>query len=100
MRIGSTFLYVVDLVTGQGASLSNDGVLGGDRRKELAQDVPPPSPTLLSDGEKVLIIIGTEVAGGESLGNTGVRRGSWYQLEMDEPDKVPNPSGQTDPKQP
>ena len=100
VRIGSTFLYVVDLVTGQGASLSNDGVLGGDRRKELAQDVPPPSPTLLSDGEKVLIIIGTEVAGGESLGNTGVRRGSWYQLEMDEPDKVPNPSGQTDPKQP
>ncbi|MEE4251596.1 MAG: PilC/PilY family type IV pilus protein [Alcanivoracaceae bacterium] len=98
VRIGTTFLYVVDLVTGQGASINNDGELGGDRRKELAQDVPPPSPTLLSDGEKVLVIIGTEVAGGESLGNTGVRRGSWYQLEMDEPDKVPGPNAT--PKQP
>ncbi|MCC1496553.1 PilC/PilY family type IV pilus protein [Alcanivorax sp. 1008] len=92
VRIGTTYLYVVDLVSGQGASLTNDGELGGDRRKELAQDVPPPSPTLLSDGEKVLVIIGTEVAGDESLGNTGVRRGSWYQLQPSEADKVPDPN--------
>lgn len=91
VKIGTTFLYVVDLVTGQGASLNNDGTLGGDRRKELEQDVPPPSPTLLSDGEKVLVIIGTEVAGGASLGNTGLRRGSWYQLQPGDADKVPGP---------
>jgi type IV pilus assembly protein PilY1 len=92
VRIGTTFLYVVDLVSGQGASLTNDGELGGERRRQLAQDVPPPSPTLLSDGERVLVIVGTEVAGGESLGNTGVRRGSWYQLQAGEADKVPDPT--------
>jgi type IV pilus assembly protein PilY1 len=89
VRMGTSFLYVMNLVTGQAATYNNDGSVSDDRRRQLRQDVPPPSPTLLSDGEQILVIVGTEVAGSEDLGNTNLRRGSWYQLQPSEPDRVP-----------
>jgi type IV pilus assembly protein PilY1 len=96
VRIGTSYLYVMNLLTGQAAAYNNDGSISDSRRQQLRQDVPPPSPTLLSDGEQILVIVGTEVVGGEDLGNTGLRRGSWYQLQPNEPDRVPR-TGLQDP---
>jgi type IV pilus assembly protein PilY1 len=91
VRIGTAYLYVVDIITGYGVDPGNIGTIDTPRRKKLKQDIPPPSATMLSDGSELVVIIGTEVITGESLGNTGVRRGSWYQLQPGEPDKVPKP---------
>ncbi|MGZ7254010.1 hypothetical protein ACXWO5_10365, partial [Streptococcus pyogenes] len=62
VRIGTSYLYSLNLVTGKPVSI-NTGNANTNRRTELAQDVPPPSPTLLSDGDKVHVVIGTEVVG-------------------------------------
>mgnify|MGYP005840278013 CR=1 FL=1 len=89
-RIGTSFLYQVDVVTGRPSSITNDGTVS--RREILAQDVPAPTPTLLSDGERISLIVGTEVVGGDDVGSTNLRRGSWFQLEPGEPDVVPMPA--------
>lgn len=89
VRVGTSYLYVVDLVTGQGVTLSGEVV---QRKRTLKQDVPPPTPALISDGENVLIVIGAEVAESGNIAGAGVRRGSWHQLESGELDAVPAPA--------
>ncbi|MBQ0752672.1 MAG: hypothetical protein KBT87_09070 [Gammaproteobacteria bacterium] len=89
VRVGTSYLYVVGLVTGQGVTLSGEVV---PRKRTLQQDVPPPTPALISDGENVLIVIGAEVAESGNIAGVGVRRGSWHQLQSGEPDAVPVPA--------
>jgi len=89
VRIGTSYLYVADLVTAAAAAI-NDGD-APQRKRELKQDVPPPTPTLISDGENTLLVVGTEIVGGDEIDDVGVRRGSWYQLAPADADKVPLP---------
>src|SRR5690606_37258310 len=74
VRIGTSYLYVADLVTAAAAAI-NDGD-APQRKRELKQDVPPPTPTLISDGENTLLAVGTEIVGGDEIDDVGVRRGS------------------------
>ena len=88
VRAGTSYLYVADLVTGVGASIGGEVAT---RKRQLKQDVPPPTPALISDGDSVLIVIGAEVAGAGDITGGGVRRGSWYQLHSGDADVVPAP---------
>lgn len=89
VKVGTSYLYVADLVSAAPSSVN-----AGDapqRKRKLAQDVPPPTPTLISDGENTLVVVGTEIVGEDDIGDTSVRRGSWYPLAPGEPDKVSAP---------
>jgi len=99
VRMGTSYLYAVDLITGKASSIVDGD--DSDRRRELTQDVPPPAPIYHSDGDSVTVIIGTEIIGEADLGNTGMRRGGgsdgsggWYQLKPEDPDRVPKAGGQ------
>jgi type IV pilus assembly protein PilY1 len=89
VKVGTSYLYVRDLVTG--TPLTVNGGTTTEPNIPLDQDVPPPTPTPISDGENTVIVVGTEIVGGDEIGGTNVRRGSWYQLAPAEPDKVPLP---------
>jgi len=94
VRMGTSYLYAVNLVTGKASDIVDGD--DSDRRRELTQDVPPPAPIYHSDGDSVTVIIGTEIIGEADLGNTGMRRGGgsdgsggWYQLKPKDADRVP-----------
>lgn len=97
VKVGTSYLYIARMVSGAPSSLDdnvddsdpqNGGGVVAQRKRELAIDVPPPTPTLVSDGENTLVVVGTEVVGEDDIGDTSVRRGSWYQLAPSDADKV------------
>ncbi|WP_162136912.1 PilC/PilY family type IV pilus protein [Alcanivorax hongdengensis] len=82
VSVGSAYLHTVSLVTGEG--LNNDGTVSSDRREQLKQQTPPPTPVLLTDGDgNVSVVVGTEVVADDSLGNVGLRKTRWYQMGVD-----------------
>ncbi|MCH8544754.1 MAG: hypothetical protein LAT61_14415 [Alcanivorax sp.] len=88
VRMGTSFLYVVNLVTGAAGTFPGVEVDATTRRRQLQQDGLAPTPSWLSDDENLNLIIGTELVGAGSIGAKGMRRGSWYQLSPGEPDII------------
>lgn len=89
VRMGTSFLYVVDLVTGAAGTFPGVDIDPESRRTQLQQDALAPTPAWISDGDNMALVIGTEVVGADTIGGTGMRRGSWYQLEPQEADLIP-----------
>ncbi|MCK0538495.1 PilC/PilY family type IV pilus protein [Alcanivorax quisquiliarum] len=89
VRMGTTYLYIMDLVTGSAGAFPGVDIDSSTRRVKLEQDTLAPTPTWLSGGEDMALIVGTEVVGGDSIGATGMRRGSWYALKPQEADLIP-----------
>ena len=79
---GKSYLYTVSIETAEPVPVTNDGTVPTDRREELEQTTPPPSPVLVTDGEgNVHVVVGTEVVGDEDLGYTHLRKRRWYQMD-------------------
>lgn len=104
VRMGTSFLYLVDLVSGKAGAFPGVDVDPSTRRTQLAQDALAPTATaIVGRNNKQALIIGTEVIGDDDLaGGSGIRRGSWYQLKPQEADLIPPMEGQypDDPKAP
>ena len=88
VRMGTTYLYVMDLVTGKAGDFPGIDI-DSSRRTKLEQDALAPTPAWITDGEDMALVIGTEVIGSDSIGSTGMRRGTWYPLKPQEADLIP-----------
>ena len=94
VRYGEAYLYAADMVTGQppGDSESNnfdDNSVIKDidwDGEKLDQSTIPPSPSLIfqEGGEKVSIVVGTEVVDAPNVKFTNLRKNRWYKMEKDE----------------
>ncbi|MEE3319408.1 MAG: PilC/PilY family type IV pilus protein [Pseudomonadota bacterium] len=79
---GQAFLHTVSLETAEPVPITNDGTIPSDRREQLEQSTPPPTPVLVTDGEgNVNVVVGTEVIGAEDLGYEHLRKRRWYQMD-------------------
>ncbi|MZR61361.1 PilC/PilY family type IV pilus protein [Alcanivorax sp. DP30] len=79
---GQAYLHTVSLDTAEAVPINNDGTVPTDRREQLEQSTPPPTPVLVTDGEgNVNVVVGTEVIGAEDLGYDHLRKRRWYQMD-------------------
>jgi len=79
---GKAYLHTVGIETSQPVPNNNDGTVPTDRREELEQTTPPPTPVLVTDGDgNVHVVVGTEVIDDTELGYDHLRKRRWYQMD-------------------
>ncbi len=89
VSLGSAYLHTVNLITGDPAKINNDGSLSSDRQEKLKQQVPPPTPVLFMDKDKIKVVVGTEVPAEGTPRDTRLRKTQWRQLEPNEANVIP-----------
>jgi type IV pilus assembly protein PilY1 len=89
VSLGSAYLHTVNLITGDPAKINNDGSVASDRQEELLQQVPPPTPVLFMDEDKIKVVVGTEVPAEGTPRDQRLRKTQWRQLEPNEANVIP-----------
>ena len=82
-------VHTVNLITGDPAKINNDGSVASDRQEELLQQVPPPTPVLFMDEDKIKVVVGTEVPAEGTPRDQRLRKTQWRQLEPNEANVIP-----------
>lgn len=89
VRYGASYLHTVSLTTGAAMAIAEGAPLPTDRRTQLKQSTPAPSPTLIVNEEgEVVVLVGTESIGETDIGDTRLRMQRWKQMQADEANKI------------